>query len=128
LPESSSPATGSSDCARVGCSYYDVPSGNLLRRFRLDPGGLAKPRLRDAEGNFAVYVAGVAIHVVRLGDGRDLALRIEREAGPADVQIEPQGLFYAYNEAYSEQPGRIAFVPFSQLRRRFAAAASSQAP
>jgi dipeptidyl aminopeptidase/acylaminoacyl peptidase len=75
------------------------------------------PVLEDVEGDLAVYVAGVAIHLVRLTDGRDIVIRIPHEAGPAFAELVPAGLFYAYNVAYSKPPGRVAFVTRADLLR-----------
>jgi hypothetical protein len=76
------------------------------------------PRLSGVQGNVAVYVAGIAIHVLRLVDGRDVVLRLGNEAGPADAALEPEGLYYSYNEAYAPKPGRIGFVPLRRLLAR----------
>jgi hypothetical protein len=104
---------------------FDVESGALVRSIRLRPGGLAKAHLRDAAGGYAVYLAGIAIHVVRLSDGRDRALELEREARWVDVQLEPQGLFYGYNEVDTTRPGRLAFVALRELARGIAATGPS---
>jgi hypothetical protein len=75
--------------------------------------------LEDAHGNFAVYVAGIAIHLLRLSDGRDLVLAIAKQAGPAHAELEPERLYYSYNETGSAKPGRVAFVPYRELTARF---------
>jgi dipeptidyl aminopeptidase/acylaminoacyl peptidase len=75
--------------------------------------------LEDAQGNFAVYTSGIAIHLLRLSDGRDRLLAIPKQAGPANAELEPDGLHYSYNETWSAKPGRVAFVPFRRLTARF---------
>ena len=53
-------------------------------------GDLASSKsLRDAEENYALYVAGVAIHVVRLSDRADLALPSTEKRGrpPCNPQL-----------------------------------------
>jgi hypothetical protein len=60
-------------------------------------------------------MAGIAIHVLRLSDGRDVVLRLPNEAGPGDAALVPQGLYYSYNQAYSARPGRIGFIPIEKL-------------
>ena len=106
---------------------YNVATGERLDSLSLRPSGLSRPRLRDAYDDYAVYAAGMVIHIVRLSDGRDLSLEIDNQAGPADVQIEATGLFYTYSEAFIERPGRVSFVPFSQLRAAFAATSATAA-
>jgi hypothetical protein len=75
--------------------------------------------LQDAQANFAVYTAGIAIHLLRLSDGRDRALAIAGERGPVDADLEPEGVYYSYTKARSAKPGRVAFVPWQQLKQRF---------
>jgi WD40-like Beta Propeller Repeat len=75
--------------------------------------------LKDVQGPFAVYTAGIAIHLLRLADGRDRTLAIANQAGPADADLEPEGLYYSYNETGSATPGRVAFVPLAQLTKSF---------
>src|SRR5205807_1186052 len=74
----------------------------------------ASPFLADVESGIAVYRAGDALHLLRLSDGRD---RIFRQVkGLTDAQLEPGGLFYAYNvPAGGAKPGRVTFVPFAQV-------------
>ncbi len=71
--------------------------------------------LEDADGEFAVYTAGIAIHVLRLTNGHDRVVRIPGEAQPAHAELEPSGLYYSYNETGSAKPGRLAFVPVAEL-------------
>ena len=75
--------------------------------------------LEDAQGQFAAYTAGVAIHLLHLTDGRDRALAIANEAGPVNAQLEPEGLYYSYQETGSAKPGRVAFVPIRTLAAKF---------
>jgi hypothetical protein len=98
---------------------YSLHTGRRIDTHAIDPGGLAPARLLDAEGDFAVYVAGVAIHLVRLTDGKDLALAIADQADTAGADLEPAGLFYAYNQYFTARPGRIAFLSTGHLRRAF---------
>jgi hypothetical protein len=98
---------------------YDITTGRRTRSWALETGGDAKPQLLDAEGNFAVYLAGIAIHLVRLTDGRDLALAIENQADGGGADLEPEGLFYAYNESSTKKPGRVAFIAAEDLRQGF---------
>jgi WD40-like Beta Propeller Repeat len=96
---------------------YDVDRGKRVHVRTLRQ--LSAPlRLVGVQGKVAVYVAGIAIHLLRLADGRDVVLRLGNEAGPADAALEPEGLYYSYNEAYVPQPGRIGFVPRRRLLAR----------
>jgi WD40 repeat protein len=84
-------------------------------RFRIATGiGLSDPVLLGGFGNFVLYRRG-AVHLVRLSDGRDVALRAAGQAPPVDAQLGKTGLFYLYNQLYTRKPGRILFVPFSKL-------------
>jgi hypothetical protein len=79
-------------------------------------------RLEDVDEGLAVYVAGLAIHVLRLSDGRDITLRLVDEGSEARAQLEPEGLFYAYNQAWTTRPGRLGFVPLREIERQLGAA------
>jgi hypothetical protein len=69
-------------------------SGKLVRSWPVATG--AAPLL-DAAGTAAVYVAGRAVHELRLSDGRDrIAARVPRGSTLLDAQIEPRFLAYAY--------------------------------
>jgi hypothetical protein len=73
------------------------------------------PVVEDAEQGIATVVIGVAIHLIRLSDGRDLVLDIENQAGPSHAELEPAGLFDSWNEACTSKPGRLAFVPWEDV-------------
>jgi hypothetical protein len=86
-----------------------------------DPGGcrLAALRLADFQDGIAVYVAGRTVHLLRLTDRRDVAIRAPG-VGPVHAQLEPSGLLYSYSPAASPGRGRVAFVPMSAVLARFA--------
>lgn len=97
----------------------DATHGTVRRRWRTAR-GTAPITLEDADGNFAAYRLGRAIHLLRLSDGRDRALAIANQAGPAHAELERGGLYYAYNEEGGlPQPGRVAFVPLKELMAQF---------
>ena len=81
-----------------------------------DPNGcrLAALRLADYQNGIVVYLAGRAVHLLRLSDRRDVAIRAPG-VGPVHAQLEPSGLFYSYSPAGSPGRGRIAFVPLGRL-------------
>ena len=81
--------------------------------------GIAPITLEDAQGDLAVYTAGIAINLLRLSDGRDHVLTIADQGEPAHAALEPEGLYYSYNRSGSETPGRLAFVQLRQLEAKF---------
>lgn len=89
------------DSGRVYVLRDDTPrldvrllSGKLVRSWPVAAG--AAPLL-DVAGTAAVYVAGRAVHELRLSDGRDrIAARVPRGSTLLDAQIEPRFLAYAY--------------------------------
>jgi hypothetical protein len=78
--------------------------------------------LDGARNGFAVYTEGIVIHLLRLSDGRDRVLSIPGEEGPAVAGLEPDGLYYAFNQAGARTPGRVCFVSWNDLAREGAAA------
>ncbi len=89
---------------------YDVGTGSLLREWPLSGG---EPRLEDVCNGVAVYVSGQYVHVLRLADGRDVAL--PSLGTDPHAQIESAGLFYSYTVEDAGHPGRVTFIPFDQL-------------
>jgi Tol biopolymer transport system component len=78
------------------------------------------PELEDAQGDLAAYVVGAVVHVLRLSDGREIVVDTPNAAEPVFARFVPGGLFYSFNEAYAERPGRVAFVARSELERALA--------
>jgi hypothetical protein len=76
-----------------------------------DPGGCrpAALRLADYRGGIAVYVLGRVVHLLRLADRSDVAIRAPG-AGPVHAQLEPSGLFYSYSPVGNPSRGRVVFV------------------
>jgi len=91
-------------------AHYDTETGERLHEWPLSGGD---PRLEDLHGGVAVYVSGEYVHVVRLSDGRDVALPSLGQRPLA--QLEAPGLFYAYRVEDAQYPGRVTFIPFDQL-------------
>lgn len=81
-----------------------------------DPSGCrpAALRLGDYQDGVAVYVLGRVVHLLRLADRRDTAIRAPG-VGPGHAQLEPSGLFYSYSPTASPGRGRVAFVPSARL-------------
>ena len=103
----------------------DARKGTLRHRWTIAR-SIAGTALEDAQGNFAVYTAGIAIHVLRLSDGRDQVIAIEDEAEPAHADLEPTGLYYSYNTSSGTAAGRVALVPYARLAAAFATASMSK--
>ena len=60
--------------------------------------------------------------MLRLTDGRDVALHADGQGEEVDAAIERQGLYYVYNVIGRLKPGRLVFVPRARLRGQLAAA------
>jgi hypothetical protein len=75
----------------------------------------ARLRLTDAENGIAVYVLGREIHLLRLSDGAATVVRPPATRGTVEAQLERSGLFYAYQAADKELPGRVAFIPYAEV-------------
>jgi Tol biopolymer transport system component len=98
-------------------ALYDTTTGAKIGSRRLVSDEGAGAALLDLQGNLAVYGTGGAIHVLRLSDGRDLALALPRAAPPLDAQVEPSGLFVLWNRMYTHRSGRVTFVPLHALQQ-----------
>ena len=56
------------------------------------------------------------MHLLTLATSRDRV--VARQKGLIQADLEPQGLFYAYNvPGGGSKPGRVTFVPASQLSK-----------
>ena len=72
--------------------------------------------LVDLEGDLVVYSVGIRLHLLRLGDGRDVTLRFKGQFGYASAKLSRGGFFYTYNVRGSSKPGRAGFVPAAAVR------------
>jgi Tol biopolymer transport system component len=107
---------------RRALEMYDLRRRRLLRRWPIALAADGTARLEGVRAGLVVYMAGVAIHVMRLSDGRDRVLELAKQAGPVYASLERRGLLYSYNEIHAPQPGHIAFVPIVRLRAALASA------
>jgi WD40 repeat protein len=98
---------------------WDVETGQRRAAYPLERGFGPVPVVEDAEQGIATVVIGVAIHLIRLSDGKDLVLDIENQAGPSHAELEPTGLFYSWNEPYTRKPGRLTFLPWEDVVAAF---------
>ncbi len=71
---------------------------------------------RETHRGIRFEVAGGAIHLKRLSDGRTVTVRPSTSL--VDAELEDAGLLYAYN-ARGKFQGRVVFVPFERLLARF---------
>jgi hypothetical protein len=83
------------------------------------------PELEDAQGDLAAYAVGVAVHVLRLSDGREIVIDTPNATEPVFARFVPGGLFYSFNESYDKRPGRLVFVARSQLEHAIVARAAA---
>ena len=89
---------------------YDVTTGRPGLRRQLVAGG----ELVDFHQGIVLYTQAENIHVLRLADGRDAVF--SHVLGLVDAQLEPSGLFFAYNiPKGGPKPGRVAFIPFTAV-------------
>jgi hypothetical protein len=72
--------------------------------------------LVDLEGDLVVYSVGIRLHLLRLGDGRDVTLRFKGQFGYASAKLSGGGLFYTYNVRGTSKPGRAGFVSAAGVR------------
>jgi TolB protein len=96
-------------------SLYDTSTGARTGTRPLVRDEAERPGLLDVQGKLAVYTTGGAIHVLRLTDGRDLALAVPRAAPPLQAELAPSGLFLLWNRMYDRRPVRVSFVPSRAL-------------
>jgi hypothetical protein len=97
---------------------YDAKTGAKQQSRELLTDGGPRPYLLDVQGDLVVYETGGAIHLLRLSDGRDKALRLPGAAPYLDAHLEPAGLFVSWNQMYARRPGRIAFIPLRTIAGR----------
>jgi len=94
----------------LGLEDYDAETGTLLHSWPAP----TDASLDDVHNGTAVYVTAAEVHLLRLADGRDLAIHPPGH-GPLHAQLEGPGLFYSYNVDDGARPGRVAFVPSTAL-------------
>jgi hypothetical protein len=106
-----------------GALRHVLPAAPAVGR-AIDPTRVAElpsANVPDVERGLAVYVVGTTVHVLRLADGRERTFRPPASSRPWPppvlAQLEPSGLFYAYN-VRGRWKGRVRFVPFDGLRPR----------
>jgi hypothetical protein len=107
---------------RERLAVYDAASGRPRAKRRLPP-ALGRPRhLAGVQGDVAAYVAGLAIHVLRLSHGSDLVVDLRTAAEPVFARLTSAGLFYSYTDPRRLPAGHVVFVPRAALERALARA------
>jgi hypothetical protein len=71
--------------------------------------------LVDARGRFAVYSAGIALRLLDLRNGRDVAIGLQRQVDAAWAVFTSGGLAYGYSAGYGDAPFRAGFLPLARL-------------
>jgi hypothetical protein len=77
---------------------------------------LGDATLVDVDGDLVVYSVGTRLHLLRLGDGRDVALRFKGQFGYASAKLWRGGFFYTYNGSSGSNPGHAGFVSAAGVR------------
>jgi hypothetical protein len=100
-----------------GASRVSVPSGTTLTTYDVASGRVVETctmkkgaRVQDVEKGRAVYIAGSEVHLLTIATNADRV--VARQAGLVQADLEPGGLFYAYNVPRGgPKPGRVAYLP-----------------
>jgi Tol biopolymer transport system component len=71
--------------------------------------------LESVYGSLAVYVVGIALHVMNLENGHDVVLMFPQQAGETHARLVARGLFYSHGRAYAARAGQVGFIPRSRL-------------
>jgi len=87
--------------------------GKLIRSWPLPAADTLE--FESAYGKLAVYVVGIALHVMNLEDGRDVALMFPQQVGETHARLVAGGLFYSHGRAYAARTGQLGFIPRSRL-------------
>ena len=111
--------------ARLGDDTVGVLSGTTLRVYRTDDASplaqlpvasaAGQPQLLSINDDYAVYESGIELHLLQLHDGLDRILDLPGEAGPVDALLTSTGLFVSYDQAYETEPGRLLYIPATNL-------------
>jgi hypothetical protein len=73
-----------------------------------------RAHLEDVDGNFVLYSVDTRLHLLRLSDRKDVALRLPGQFGYAHAHLWRNAVFYAYNQ--SSGTGRVGFVDAQAVR------------
>jgi hypothetical protein len=106
-------------------TVLDLRTGRRTASWPVRRGFGPAPELEDVQGDLAAYVVGVAVHVLRLSDGREIVIDTPSATNPVFARFVPRGLSYSFNESYAKRPGRLVFVTRPELERALASSAAA---
>jgi Tol biopolymer transport system component len=98
-------------------TVLDSNTGRRLLGVRLSVAGTAGPAFAGVGGRLAAYVAGTAVHLVDVTNGRDFTLRFPDVTDGIRATLNSRGLFVTYVRAYTPRSARLAFLSTSSLQR-----------
>lgn len=75
----------------------------------------ADAQVLDVEGDLVTYAVETRLHLLRLRDGRDVALRLRGQFGYATARLWHGGLFYSYS-VQTGRRGRLGYVSPTAVR------------
>jgi hypothetical protein len=75
----------------------------------------ARAHLEDLDGGLVLYSVETRLHLLRLADGKDVALRLRSQFGYAHARLWHGSLFYGYNQR-SGRLGHAGFVDAGHVR------------
>jgi hypothetical protein len=85
---------------------YDARSGRVVETCTMKRGA----EVQDVENGRAVYFAGAEVHLLTIATNADRV--VARQRGLVRADLEPGGLFYAYNVPRGgPKPGRVTYLP-----------------
>ena len=79
----------------------------------------AGAHLDDLGGGYVVYSVETRLHLLRLSDGKDVALRLRNQFGYVHARLWGGALFYSYNQQGGPMPGHAGYVDPAGVRALF---------
>ena len=76
----------------------------------------AGAHLDDFEGGYVLYSAETRLHLLRLSDGRDVALRLRNQFGYVDARLSGGAMFYTYDQRSGTMPGHAGYLDAAAVR------------
>ena len=91
---------------------YSVSRAALVSTHKLPPAA----SVMDVKAGLAVYEVDGAVHLLGLRSGVHAIVAIPEAAPPFAAAFGDRGLFLAHHRIHVRVPGRIGFIPMTQLR------------
>jgi hypothetical protein len=76
----------------------------------------AGAHLDDLGGGYVLYSVETRLHLLRLSDGKDVALRLRKQFGYVHARLWGGAIFYSYNERSGRMPGHAGYVDAAGVR------------